>query len=244
MTTAREHYETLLADHYSWLFGDFETRVQEQSSFFTTHGITPGEPAKRLAVDLGAGPGFQAIALARLGFRVQAIDFSTKLVRELAERAAGLPVQAIEDDLLHFPHHVIEAPELVTCMGDTLTHLDSLGTVRRLVASVRERIAPGGRFMVTYRDLSLELTGPDRILPVRSDDRTIFTCFLEYTPDRVNVHDIVHVRADGGWQMKASVYPKLRLARSTFEQWLRGAGFEIEHADTVRGLAELVARAT
>jgi transcriptional regulator with AAA-type ATPase domain len=58
-----------------------------------------------------------------------------------------------------------------SCMGDTLTHLSSRSEVSNLFQSVARALKPGGRFVVTYRDLaSVELLGLDRFIPVRSDD--------------------------------------------------------------------------
>ena len=53
--------------------------------------------------------------------------------------------------------------------------------------------------LITFRDLSSELTELDRLIPVRSDENTIFTCFLEYELETVKVHDIVYNRNQGKW---------------------------------------------
>src|SRR5262249_19513640 len=98
MTTVREHYETLLTEHYSRMFGDFESKVIEQRALLERPGVT-APSSSGLAVDLGCGSGFQSIALGRLGFRVRAIDFSQRLLRELTDRARGLPVQATAGDI-------------------------------------------------------------------------------------------------------------------------------------------------
>ena len=57
---------------------------------------------------------------------------------------------------------------------------------RRSIAALER----GGRFVITYRDLSREALELDRFIPVRSDDTTILTCFLEYEPETVKVHDL------------------------------------------------------
>lgn len=250
MSTA-EHYERLLADCYSWMLGDFEARVERERAFLAAHGVLPagGEavasatPAgARVAVDLGAGSGHQAVALARLGWSVRAIDFSAKLLAELRGRASGLEVTAIEDDLRRFPRHLTGAAGAIVCLGDTLTHLDSADEVRALIADARRCLSPGGALVLTFRDLSRALEGTERFIPVRSDDDTILTCFLEYLPATVRVHDLLHRRRDGAWQLTASAYQKLRLSHSQVEAWLSEAGFKLAHAASTRGLVELVAR--
>ncbi|MGH7303469.1 MAG: hypothetical protein ACRELZ_09280, partial [Candidatus Rokuibacteriota bacterium] len=52
MTTAREHYDALLAKHYSRMFGDFEAKVAEQRALLERRGVTARSPGA-LAVDLG-----------------------------------------------------------------------------------------------------------------------------------------------------------------------------------------------
>src|SRR5262249_32641834 len=117
MATVRAHYDTLLAEHYSRLFGDFEAKVAEQRSLLERLGV-PARPAGALAVDLGCGSGFQTVALARLGFRVLAIDFSRRLLAELKERARGLPVEAIAGDIRDVSRLAPAGIEAAVCMGD------------------------------------------------------------------------------------------------------------------------------
>jgi len=272
MSTTAEHYDRLLADCYSWMLGDFEARVERERAFLLAHGVSPGAAdagAARVAVDLGAGSGHQAVALARLGWQVQAIDFSAKLLAELRQRTAGLDVTAIEDDLRRFPRHLTGLAGAVVCLGDTLTHLGSPDEVRALLAAARRCLAPGGALVLTFRDLSRALEGTDRFIQVRSDDATILTCFLEFdrdpqrvsnpprwapagdrpTPDAnvlpatVRVHDLLYRRSGGGWQLTASAYQKLRLAARDVETWVAEAGFRLAHAAiSAGGLVEIVAR--
>ena len=70
MSAVDQHYEHLLAQHYSWMFGvSFEERVNEQKAFLS-HALEPLEsaPEDTLAVDLGCGPGFQTISWRSLAF--------------------------------------------------------------------------------------------------------------------------------------------------------------------------------
>ena len=78
---------------------------------------------------------------------------------------------------------------------------------------------------------------------MRADDEAILTCFLEYLPAEVRVHDLLHRRVDGGWKLEKSAYVKLRLAQAEVERWLVEAGFTLVHAASARGLVEIVARA-
>jgi SAM-dependent methyltransferase len=250
MADVADHYQRLLADCYSWMLGDFDARAERERAFLEQHGLR-APAAGALAVDLGAGSGHQSVALARLGWRVRAIDTSTKLLDELRRRAAGLDVVtdvvadvvAILDDLRHFTRHLDGvAPGAIVCMGDTLTHLPSAEAVRQLFADARASLAPGGAMVLTYRDLSRALEETDRFIPVRADADLILTCFLEYFPDHVRVHDLLHRRTADGWRLEKSWYPKLRLAQADVERWLAADGFTLAHVGNTRGLIEIVAR--
>jgi len=242
MGTVTDHYETLLAEHYSWMFGVAPpVKAAEQLELLTRLNITPGA----LAVDLGAGSGFQSMALADMGFvRVLALDTSARLLRELRSNCGKRSVAPIQDDMLNIVQHVGPGTaDTVVCMGDTLTHLPQRDLVPRLFTAVSAALRHNGQFVVTYRDLSMELHGVERFIPVRSTADKIMTCFLEYHPDVVLVHDLVHTREpQGTWQLAKSCYPKLRLAVDEVRRALARAGLQVYAAEQVRGMSVLAAQ--
>ena len=191
-------------------------------------------------MDLGAGCGFQSIPLARLGFAVTAIDLDRKLLDELTEHAEELEIDTIQGDLTTFDEYVTEKIELAVCMVDTLLHLPSKGAVSALVAKVHTSLQDGGKLIVTFRDLSKELAELDRFIPVRSDDDTIFTCFLEYEPETVKVHDLVYRRENSGWVLRKSFYRKLRIAEQWLIDRLRDTGFAVD-ASAASGVVTIIA---
>jgi SAM-dependent methyltransferase len=240
MSEATDHYERLLAEHYSWMFGvSTAWKAAEQRELLTHLNVSAGE----LAVDLGAGCGFQSLALADLGFkRVLAIDTSAKLLDELQRRRGERPIEAIRNDMLRLAEHVAPATaDTVVCMGDTVTHLPEREQVPQLFSEVFRALRPGGQFVLTYRDLSVELHGVDRFLPVRSTPDKIMACFLEYRPDAVMVHDLLHIRDGDTWKFLKSSYPKLRLAVDDIRRDLEEQGFRIYAQETARGMSVLAA---
>lgn len=250
MTTASTHYDTVLAELYSWMLGDLDVRVREQGLWLRGVVDVPdaSAAARPRALDLGAGVGADAIALACLGYDVVAVDASAKLCVEGAERIAqaGLAdrVAVVESDLIAFLESSGTASaSLAVCLGDTLTHLESPQLVQRMFRAARACIAPGGRFVLTYRDLSRERTGSERFFLVRADHSRILTCVVEYETDRVIVNDIVHTRTERGWEMATGAYPKLRLATDRVRTLLFEAGFaEVTQVACAGGLVALVAR--
>ena len=240
MPTVAEHYNRVLADVYSWMYGGWDAQLARYSEFFAARAIAPR--ASKRAIDLGAGCGFQAIPLARLGFEVKAIDLDRKLLDELEAHIDGEKIETICADLREFRRHAPQSAELVVCMVDTLVHLDTQDSVTQLAADVFAALEAGGTFIATFRDFTVETNELDRFIPVRSDERTVFTCFLEFEPATVKVHDLVYRRVDGRWSFAKSFYRKLRLPTDWVVMTLRGAGFGHVETGLDRGLVVVTAK--
>lgn len=234
-----EHYENHLADFYSWIYGGQENKIRENSSFFLTQGIKPHLGGT--AVDLGAGSGFQSIPLASAGFKVYAVDFSKKLLDELKSSAGSSGIKIINSGIMNFSSYMNLSPELIVCMGDTLTHLESISDVKLLLENCYSELVKGGILILTFRDLTRELAGKDRFIPVMSSPDKIFTCFLEYFPGHVNVYDIVNLRAGDAWEQKISSYKKIKIPPGEIKKYLEATGFSMKFFNADRGLVSVIA---
>lgn len=240
MAGVKEHYDQLLAPYYTWICGGFELKLDENREFFQTQGIVPHQSG--IAVDLGAGSGFQSVPLSQAGFKVIAIDLSQKLLQELRKNPAGPSIVTIEDDLRHFTRHTPSRAELIVCMGDTITHLRDLEEVQTLIEDASRTLEDDGRMILSFRDLSVELKGEDRFIPVQSDSETVFTCFLEYEKNHVRVYDIVYERIGNRWVMKKSWFRKLRIPPRWISDCLRQSGFTLDRIFTENGMVMIIAR--
>jgi len=240
MASVAEHYERVLSPVYSWMAGGVEAALAAGKSEIDALGLEL--PAGALAVDLGAGFGMHTIPLARAGARVMAIDSSAQLLGELQRLAANLPVTVVQDDLLSFRSHLKEKAAAILCMGDTLTHLPEHTNVDFLVQEVAEALAPGGRFVLSFRDYSEALLDASRFIPVRSDERRILMCFREYEEDSVVVNDVLHERSGDAWETRVSSYRKLRLSPERVTGSLESFGFDTRQEAGLRGMVRIVAR--
>jgi SAM-dependent methyltransferase len=235
--TITDHYETLLARRYVWMLGGAEAARASNDALADRLGLT--SPSSARALDLGGGPGFFAVALARRGFSVDLVDTSAHLLEHAARDAGELPVRTHVADLREFLAAADPGYRLITCLGDTLTHLPHRDDVAAVFRHTRERLAPGGELILTYRDLSHPLEGIDRFLPVRSDADRIFTCFLEHGGDHVQVTDIVYEREAEGWSLHKSTYRKRVLPRAWVENTLTDLGFAVEIEATPTGMLQV-----
>lgn len=242
MSTVTEHYETLLAPIYLWMVGGFDAAVARGAS--ELDALCPAPSPGLSAVDLGAGFGMHAIPLARRGYAVLAIDSSPTLLDLLRRQVGALPVRTVVDDLLSFPAHLETQADLVLCMGDTLTHLPDRPSVERLLTQVAGALRPGGTFVATFRDYTSPLVGTRRFIPVQSDAERILTCFLEYAPDFVTVHDLLHERVGSDWQLRVGAYRKLRLAPEWVITALQARGFTVRSEAGFSGMVRVVADLT
>lgn len=242
MKTAKEHYDTHLSAVYDWMAGGFEAATERNRDFFRQIEIE--NLSRGLAVDLGAGSGFQTIPLAEEGFPVLAIDFSSDLLESLEAGKGNLAIQTVQDDILNFPNYLKgEKASLIICMGDTLTHLQSFGDVQKLLADALNSLADSGILILTFRNyFSAELGGNQRFIPVRSDDARIFTCFLEYFENHIEVHDILYIRDDSGWKFSVSSYPKLRLNPQLVVDELKNLGFSSVTNEFENGMVKIIAK--
>jgi SAM-dependent methyltransferase len=245
MTTAPDHYDRLLAEHYTWMLGgDPAALAAGQRALLSELGV-PGGTGDGLAVDLGCGPGHTSLALAELGFApVLAVDLNRALLDELTAHTTGHPaVEPVRADLRTALPELVRpgTAEVVVCLGDTLTHLPTRGDVAALLNNIADALAPGGLAVLSYRDLTVPLTGTDRFLPVRATEDRIMTCFLEYPEDyndyTVVVHDLLHVRRGPGedWTLRTGSYRKLRLAHTWVLGQCRTAGLRVAAERTERG---------
>jgi SAM-dependent methyltransferase len=236
--TVKEHYDNHLAPVYSWMMGDFDQRCAEFQHFLIQQNIRPGTTRK--AIDLGAGHGIQSIALARTGFDVLAVDFNHYLLSELTERAKGLSVSILKEDMLNVASFA-DRPELIVCCGDTLSHLASWNAIEVFFQRMVEVLQPGGRLILSFRDYSVALEGTARFIPVKSDDTRILTCILDYTDHYVMVTDILHQRTHEGWRQSVSSYPKVRLRKATILNALQTLNMAIESEQVHNKMVTLVA---
>ncbi|MGH8013038.1 MAG: class I SAM-dependent methyltransferase [Candidatus Binataceae bacterium] len=131
MGSVTEHYEQLLAEHYTWMMEPFDTQVTRQRTLFERLGLANRDGG--MAVDLGCGPGFQSIALAQLGFSVTAVDTSSKLLAELATHVGQLPIEIVRADLRRLREFVVQPVDVIRMHG---RYVDSSRQQGRRIAAI------------------------------------------------------------------------------------------------------------
>src|ERR1700722_9217849 len=178
MATSESHYQRHLGPVYSWMLGDLDAAFARGAAEIDA---LPLPAARGMAVDLGAGLGLHSLSLAQRGFNVVAVDNCRVLLDELQSRGKDLAIAVHLADLVDFRRFASAEPQVIVCMGDTLTHLPALPAVESLLAAVAASLPRCGVFAATFRDYATsELKGEQRFILVRADECRILTCFLEY----------------------------------------------------------------
>lgn len=220
------HYEALLASRYTWMLGGPSACHSSAKALLDAAGVvaTQGD----VALDLGAGGGYHARALAERGFEVIAIDTSAILLQELAQTCDGFGVTVVHGDLLDDRRYRKRAPfAVILCVGDTLTHLSTSTDVERLISLSAGLLAPGGQLVLQFREQPVDLAPADSVFTIRSERDRIMECVLHFEPERVWVTDVVHEWTGETWRAIRSTYPKLRLSGEALIACAAAAGLDI-----------------
>ena len=143
---------------------------------------------------------------------------------------------------MNFGRHSPPQSDLIVCMGDTLTHLNTLQDVRTLIKRAQKSLVSMGRMIFGFRDMSVAVTDLERFIAVRSDADRIFTCFLEYEQRHVKVHDLVYERRGDEWVLNKSFYRKLRISAKWLQLQIKKAGLNLEHLDVRNGVTTMIVR--
>jgi SAM-dependent methyltransferase len=236
--SVREHYEKHLGHFYSWMTGDFQAKQMQFQNLLQSRSVKP--ETTRLAIDLGAGHGIQSVALAHLGYEVIAVDFNQQLLNELKENVRGLAVEAVNDDIRNIKKYADRKPELISCCGDTLTHLDSVEEIAQFIADVSASLSKNGKFIVSFRDYSQNVRFEPVIIPVKSDDSRILTVILHHQNEKVQVTDLLYERKDETWTTAISSYYKTVISPAQVKTLLESNGMRVLFSEVVNGMVTMV----
>ena len=131
-----------LARYYDEFFSSFRSPIDAARKRLLRRII----PRVGTACDLACGTGTTALALARQGITVYAVDLSPvmcRLARKKAKRA-GVTMHVLQADIRSFrlPHAV----DLVTCEYDALNHVPRQADLRKVARAVARALRAGGHF--------------------------------------------------------------------------------------------------
>ncbi|QOY36531.1 class I SAM-dependent methyltransferase [Anaerobacillus isosaccharinicus] len=138
-----------LSQYYDIIFP-----LNKQSVDFIKEHLVDGP-----VLDLAAGTGNHALALARDGFQVTATDLDENMVVKIKEKAAldevtiiALPLAMEELDQLKD-----KSFSTIICLGNSLVHLNSLESVKSVTTTIYDLLDQNGKLMI-------QIVNYDRVL--------------------------------------------------------------------------------
>lgn len=235
----KEHYEKHLANFYAWMLGDLEAKTAEFQNLLSSQSIEP--KSTKTAIDLGAGNGLQSIALKHLGFEVTAVDFNEQLLSELTANPKANGIKTHLANITEVLDLKRLRPELITCCGDTITHLENKEEIQKLISDSSRILSNNGHLVISFRDYTKEPLGQQLFIPVKSTDHRILTCILEYQAEQVKVTDLLHEKINGEWIQKVSSYNKVRIDPNEVKAMLEQNGMSIKLHTTINRMETIIA---
>ncbi len=223
LRTSRNRPYKWLAEYYDQIFPTFRSPIDAGRQRVIGRIL----PRVASACDLACGTGTTALALAREGIKMFAVDLSPvmcRLAREKARRAR-LPLRVLCADMRKF--RLPESVDLITCEYDALNHVPRKADLRRVAKAVARALKPGGYF---YFDVN------NRAGFERYWSRTFWTEQRGVVVVMRNGHDSRHDRAwsDIEWFIREGPLWRRRHERVNEVCWspgeirrtLRAAGFD------------------
>ncbi len=235
----KNHYENFLSKHYLKVFGGYEKNIERNLEFFRGNSIISA--GNSTAFDLGCGCGFQSIPLSVCGFSVFAVDADEMLLKNLAgfvEENGIRNVHVIKSDIFTFIESTELSPDLIVCMGDTLSHLESVEHVKKFLGRCTDKLLPNGILSLSFRDYSKDITDENRFVFTGGDRDSFFECFIEKDGDKLKTYDISHIWncEKQNWETEISKYFKCVLFPGMIDDFLQERRMENIHSIEDRGM--------
>lgn len=185
-----------------------------------------GEGSKRV-LDVACGSGGYALALARRGYRVTAVDLDAAMVERAREKAGreGIALETLQADMVNLTAQLKGRYDLIYCIGNSLVHLDGWEAIRALLLEVREMLEPGGTAVFQIINYDRILKQNIAALSTIENEAAGIRFERHYHPDpesgRLQFHTILH---DGPRRVENTIllFP---LQSADFNAALMAAGF-------------------
>ena len=115
-----------------------------------------GAPGARKVLDMACGSGRHAVELAELGYIVNAFDTSSAMI-DTAQTLAherGVSIDFVVDDMLQISKRYHGQFDLITCLGNSLALLPTMGDIAQVILMVFNLLSKSGMFV--FQTLNFE----------------------------------------------------------------------------------------
>jgi glycine/sarcosine N-methyltransferase len=213
-----------LAPSYDVMTG-FESRLAREQPMFQR---LVKEYDIHSAVDAGAGSGFHALLLAKLGVRVTAVDVSEKMLEQAVRHAydLNLTIRLVRSTFGDLPQVMHEKVDAVFCLGNSLPHILDDADLQKAIAGFSGVLKPGGVLVTQILNYEKILSQRERIVGVQQKGDVMFVRFYDFVDPLVQFNIMMlHHRADT-WEPALQSTLLRPLTRQDLLSPLDAAGFE------------------
>ncbi len=206
-----------------------ELTVKEVDFMLSYFNLQPG--AKVL--DLMCGYGRHAIALARKGMAVTAVDILgdyTDEIFEIAEKEE-LPLKVIKADVISYQHD--EPVDLVLCMGNSLNFFNADDTLQ-LFSHISSTLEPGGHLLInswTVAEIAIK-NFKEKSWSIVGDMKFLIDAKFLFQPARIETESTI-LAPDGKTETKKGIDYIFTI--NELETMLNKAGLQMKEIYSIPG---------
>lgn len=190
------------------------------------------KPGNRV-LDIMCGYGRHALALARKGIEVTAVDNLPDYIREIQQIADAerLPVKAIQSGILQY--RIDSTYDLAICMGNSLNFFNAKD-IHTLLTAIHAHMNPGGHLLINTWSLAEIVIKPftTRTWEERDGVKHIYEAHYLFQPARIESESIF-LSPDGHMEKRKAV--DYIFSVNEMESILRGSGFALKEIYSIPG---------
>ncbi|PYV44523.1 MAG: hypothetical protein DMG06_06075 [Acidobacteria bacterium] len=184
------------------------------------------------SLDVACSTGFHVIMFRRLGLDAVGVDASPKMIEKARANAitCGVTVEYILGDFTNLSKRFSEGFDIITCLGDTISHLKTKLEVKRAFQEIYKCLNAGGLFVLQNRNYDYIVKNRVRFMPPTGSrngtEETLFFRLFDFNPKSIDFSIVKFHRHENKWDstvQTTEIYPYLK---SELENLLKAVGFK------------------
>jgi glycine/sarcosine N-methyltransferase len=174
----------MLSKYYDTVFSD----IQEEVDFL----LSRLEKKDEKILDVACGTGQYSIALSDKGFiDIDAIDLDRSMIAQAEKKTDK--IDFITGDMQKLKEYYTGFYDLVFCIGNSISHLNSPGDAGAFISDCRSLLAPGGRLIVQIINYDRIYAKTITSLPLIVKDDIVFERNYTLKEDKVIFSGILKI---------------------------------------------------
>jgi len=217
-----------LSESYDQMIS-WPTRIGAEGMFFKK---LVSDLKLKSSLDVACSTGFHVIMFRRLGLDAVGVDASPKMIERARANAitCGVTVEYILGDFSNLSKRFSEGFDIVTCLGDTISHLKTKLEVKRAFQEIYKCLNPGGLFVLQNRNYDYIVKNRVRFMPPTGSrngtEETLIFRLFDFNPKSIDFSIVKFHRHENKWDstvQTTEIYPYFK---NELESLLKAVGFK------------------